>query len=691
MIGKGVGVRVAVMAAVLICALPALADEIQKEPSVTDARVNTENQNDSTAENSEVLSPGRGEVFMNIGEVLVSGRKNAKNTVDLPGSVDILGRDQIEKEVVGNALELLRRIPGFIYRDYGNGGVPNGFTMRGFNSNHGSDNLVNVDGIPINDHFWQEDGAPDLNQLAPDEVDRIEVIKGPIDARYGNWGRAGIVNIETRKRGDFFKSHVSLGNWNTQRAYVTGGSEQDDGMYSQVYSVEYYSTDGWRDNNENKRQNAYGKWYVRPADDLQIGLQAHMYSADWFTGSYISEDQWNQDPRQAFAPSQNDGGQKDLNELSLHLDWNENGDLPVQARLWRKESTGSRYADWGDGQTEAYGDETVTGFLTNLGYTLDVSEEQRLKIDTGFDFRNYDSNVQNWNTDARVRQSINSEDDYIFRNYGLYLKTNYDPITFLRLFAGIRHDLFTGDTTDRLTGISRDMDEYNVTTYKGGIIGNITDWFSVYANVGTTFTLPKKDEKYAENHREVNDLLFTEMGLKANPYEWLLLRYAYFHSKEDVVTEIAGEYVSQGDAVRKGHEVEIDVMPLNGLQIFTSLTLDDSTFDGGSNDGNWVTSVPEYIWNMGIQYDSSFGTGARLWYRNVGKWYTDETNEHSYDGYETTDLTVYQSIAKKWILSLDVKNLFDQTYAEFVGYWSGANQYMSSNPRAFYLSMRYSI
>lgn len=676
----------------IFTARPAFAEDVRTDGGgISAENKRVVDSKEPSKDIKETLTPGKGEVFMNIGEVVVEAKKNAVTHVDLPGSVDILGKDQIDKEVVGNALELLRRIPGFIYRDYGNGGVPNGFTMRGFNSNHGSDNLVNIDGIPINDHFWQEDGAPDLNQLSPDEVDRIEVIKGPIDARYGNWGRAGIVNIETRKRGDFFKSNISLGSWDTHKVYVTGGQESENSKFNQVYSVEYYDTDGWRENSENKRQNANGKWYFRPSEDVQIGLQTHLYNGDWYTGSYITENMWSANPRQAFAAAQNDGGEKDLNEMSLHLDWNTNGNMPVEARLWRKESTGSRYADWGGGQTESFANEVVYGMLANLGYAVNSGGKTSLRFDSGFDFRNFDSNVQNWNTDARVRETINSNDDYMFRNLGMYLKANYDPMAQIRLFAGIRHDLFSGDTTNRLTDVKRDMDDYNVTTYKLGIIGNITDKFSLYANMGTTFTLPKKDEKYAATHRDVNDLLFTEVGFKTNPFDWLLLRYAYFHSKEDVVALIAGDYVDQGNAVRKGHELEVNVTPVKGLALFTALTLDDSKFDGGANDGNWVTSVPDYILNTGIQYDSSYGTGARIWYRCVGKWYTDETNQHSYKGYETADLTVYQNIAKKWTVSVDVKNLFDQKYAEFVGYWSGANQYMSSNPRSLYVSMKYDM
>jgi iron complex outermembrane receptor protein len=363
----------------------------------------------------------------------------------------------------------------------------------------------------------------------------------------------------------------------------------------------------------------------------------------------------------------------------------------MEARLWYKTNEASRWADWGGGQTEMYTEENVWGILANLGYIKSFSTESRLKVDAGFDWRTFDSDVQDWNTNARVRTSVNSDDDYTFNNFGAYLKANYDMNKYLRFFGGIRHDLFTGDTDNQLTGESRDMDDYNVTTYKTGIIGNITDRYSIYANIGSTFTLPKKELKYAKEHPDETDLLFREIGLKANPFDWLFLRYAYYYSDDDIVAFVAGDYVDQGQAIRQGHEIEVNIFPFRGLTLFTSLTLDDSKFDGGPYDGNLVTTVPKHIWNVGIQYDSPFGAGGRFWYRDVGKWYTDQSNKHSYGGYETADLTLYYTFARKWMVAFDLKNLFDEEYAEFVGYWSGTKQYMSSNPRAYYVSLRYNL
>jgi len=320
---------------------------------------------------------------------------------------------------------------------------------------------------------------------------------------------------------------------------------------------------------------------------------------------------------------------------------------------------------------------------------IDFEKKGLLRFDTGFDWRRFNSHVQEWQTQARSRQALNSDDDYLFNNLGIYGKVNYDPMPYLRLFGGIRHDHFSGDTKNKLTDAKRDMDDYDLTTYKAGVIGNISPKYTLYANLGTAYTLPKKDAKYLEHYEDVQDLFFWEIGFKANPVDWLLLRYAFYNSEEDVYREVMGEYVNEGDAVRMGHEVELSLLPADGLEIFSCLTMDHSTYDGGENDGNWITAVPEYIWKVGLQYDATFGTGARIWYTNLGRWYTDTANDHSYGGYQTTDLTVYHNFVRKWTISLDIKNLFDEKYAEFVGYWSDSNQYMSSNPRAFYLSLRY--
>jgi iron complex outermembrane receptor protein len=643
------------------------------------------------------LTPESGKVFMNIGEVHVLEQTEASDNIDLPGSVDILGADEIKYENVDNSLELLRKLPGFSVGDYGNGGVPNGFTLRGYDNNsHGNHTVVTIDGIPINSHLGSADGAPDLNQLTPEEVDRVELIKGPIDARYGNWSRAGILHFHTRTRGDFTKGKVSYGSWDHKKAYVTIGSEHFDEKFNQVYSVEYYDADGWRDDAHRERQNAYGKWYYRPNEDIQIGLHAHVYNADWETAGYLPESFWREDPRQSIPTSEDDGGYKDLTEGSLHFDWNINPGIVLETKLWTIHDSYSRYADWGGGQTESHWENETYGFLSNLGWDLEPVPDQTLKLDIGIDYRIFETEGEVWNTTARHRDNLavgNANNGvFNFDNYGAYLKALYEPFSLLRLFAGIRHDWFTGDMTNSETGAQSDMKDYDATTYKGGIIVTPIETLSFYGNAATTFALPSGTDKYTAIAPDEREFFFWEIGFKFQPLDWLLFRYAYFDQEEDGLAFVSGEWVSQGDATRKGHEAELNIQPLDDLEIFTSYTRHNAKYETGPNTGNDLANVPKYHFKLGAQYTLPWKTTeVRGWYDVAGKWYTNATNQNSYDGYDIVDLKVIQSINDLWKISLDVKNLLDDTYSEFVGFWSGENQYVGSNARSYYLTLTYNF
>ncbi|MBI9087935.1 MAG: TonB-dependent receptor [Desulfobacterium sp.] len=650
---------------------------------------------DDTEKKSEnrILAPGPGKIFMNLGEVVVREESDDTKNIDLPGSVDVLGYEKIQYENLDNALEILRKVPGITIGDYGNGGVPNGFTFRGHDMNsHGSHTVITIDGIPINSHLGSADGAPDLNQLTPEEIQRVDVIKGPIDARYGNWSRAGVIHYHTPTRGDFQKTKIALGSWDSQKAYVSLGSEHADGRFNQIYSCEYYTTEGWRDNTERTRQNAYGKWFYRPTENTQLGLLTHAYKSDWDTGGYLGETLWEQDPRQSSPTSEDDGGYKDLTEASIHLDWDINGNMPLETKAWIIDDDYARYADWGSGQTESYWENKTYGFLTNLGRDFSLARESRLRIDMGLDWRRFESHGEKWNTSARARNSKTSDTDYTFENYGAYLKVNYDPLSSVRLFAGIRHDRFNGDGQDNMGGSARDMKDYDVTTYKGGITITPLERYSFYANAATTFQLPNGTAKYVENAGNERDFFYWELGFKADPVDWISFRYAYSEQEEEIFREIQGVWVDEGDGIRKIHEVELNLFPLEHLELFTSYTYHDTEYTKGPNAGNELRCIPGYIWKLGMEYTLPWKTTElRIWYTDADAWYTDGSNQHAYEGYRTVDFKVIQHISDKWTLALDVKNLTDETYSEYVSFWSGENQYAGSNPRAFYLTLKYDL
>lgn len=106
-------------------------------------------------------------------------------------SVSVLTKDKIETRNAKNVQELLEEIPGVSFSRAG--GLGGQIVMRGFNSNIPR-TLLLVDG----DRFRGRNTL-EYNLLDPNQIERIEVIRGPGSAMYGPDAMAGVVNIITRK------------------------------------------------------------------------------------------------------------------------------------------------------------------------------------------------------------------------------------------------------------------------------------------------------------------------------------------------------------------------------------------------------------------------------------------------------------------------------------------------------------
>lgn len=639
------------------------------------------------------LSPKSGEMFIVMPKIVITAKSDDVRAFDLPGSIDILGMDEIGQATVESALDLIRNVPGVSISDYNSGGVPSGFTLRGFgNSSHGNHTAVTIDGIPYNYHMGSADGAVDLNQLIPEDVVGIEVIKGPIDARYANWSRAGIIHFHTRNSGNFIKSKASFGSFGTKKGYVAFGQEYDQLPVRQLASAEYYQTDGYRDNSAYDRQNVYHKLFLEPVPDLELGLVLHAYHANWHTAGYLPEYLWEQNPRMSIQ--QDDGGWKSMQEAQLHGSYDLSSEARLEFKAWGVAEQYSRWADWGGGQTESHFDHMIWGALAHYSHDLNLVQETLLKLDTGFDHRSFDTRDENYDTVYRHRVAKNSDDRYLLHNTGIYAKGTLNLFQDLRLFAGARYDLFTGKSQDKLSDTTMTMTTYQEPSYSGGAIYTFLQDYSIYANIGTGFQLPNGADKYLEQAADPTGLIHWETGCKLNPLPNLSLRYAYYESKEELIRWVAGEYINEGDIMRKGHEIELTSSPLSGLHLFAALTRDQAVYSKGENKGKQVPSIPEAVVKLGGQVNMPFGMSVRGWFRQIGKFFTSADNQHDYAGFEVIDLQVSQVIAGDWTVAVDINNLLDKQYSEFVGYWSDPdgvpdNQYAGSDGRYVGLTVSY--
>lgn len=112
---------------------------------------------------------------------------------DVAPSVHVITREEIERAQADDVADLLLAIPGIDVVRSGGPGAPIGVFTRGTDSNH---TLFLVDGVRYTTETFLN---AQIQNLAPEMIERIEVVKGPRSALYGSDAIGGVVNIITRR------------------------------------------------------------------------------------------------------------------------------------------------------------------------------------------------------------------------------------------------------------------------------------------------------------------------------------------------------------------------------------------------------------------------------------------------------------------------------------------------------------
>lgn len=135
------------------------------------------------------------ELFYEEVPVVLSASRLAQSTYDAPAPVTIIDRDLIEASGFTELHELLRLVPGFQVADWGSGSPT--VANHGLGDAYGRRIKVLIDGRTVNNPFWGNVHWQDL-PIRVDDVERVEVVRGPNGAAYGANAFQGVVNIITR-------------------------------------------------------------------------------------------------------------------------------------------------------------------------------------------------------------------------------------------------------------------------------------------------------------------------------------------------------------------------------------------------------------------------------------------------------------------------------------------------------------
>ncbi len=168
-----------------------------------------------------------------------SASKNPETASSAPASVIVLSRERLRVLGVSRFTQLLNLLPGYHTTVDGYQGSHGRYSVRGIS--HQSGILVLVDGERINDYY--SDGLHFSDRhIVIDDIERIEIIRGPGSALYGSNAFIGVINIKTLRGKNFVKA--SAGNLNRRGVTLqTTHTAADAVKLSTV--ANYYEDDGY--------------------------------------------------------------------------------------------------------------------------------------------------------------------------------------------------------------------------------------------------------------------------------------------------------------------------------------------------------------------------------------------------------------------------------------------------------------
>ena len=182
-----------------------------------------------------------------ISETIVVTATGKEEPVSRVGaSITVLTRDQIEQRHALSLIDLLRTVPGVVATRTGGVGNLTSLWVRGGESTY---NKVLIDGMPVN----EPGGVYNFANLSPENIERIEVVRGAHSALFGSDAMASVIQIFTR-RPDSAKPEAAItvdaGTYNT--SHIAAGVGARAGAIEYSIFGSRLQTDNREPNNRNR-------------------------------------------------------------------------------------------------------------------------------------------------------------------------------------------------------------------------------------------------------------------------------------------------------------------------------------------------------------------------------------------------------------------------------------------------------
>lgn len=547
----------------------------------------------------------------------------SSNRISIPFSktsrtMNIITSDQILKSPASNVSDLLQNIVGIDIRRRGIEGMQSDLYIRGGNFDQ---TLVLIDGVKMDD---SQTGHHSMNAiLSLDNIERIEVIKGPAARIYGQNAFTGAINIVTKKiRANSLKVNLGYGSYNNLKGGLSFIEKFENGGV--LASFNYQESDGYRYNTDFKNKSVFIKAYLGKYN-LTSSYTARDFGANGFYASPAAIDQYEETQTSLIT--------LDAKYLS--------GNFTIKPRVyWKRNQDMYLYLRH---NPPAY---------RNLHITNRIGAETNIVLNSSL---------------GKTGVGIN-----VSRNFLVSNNLNDHNRT---AFTGFLEHRFEIDNFDITPGIAiSSFSDFNTKAFPGLDLGyRFSERFKLYGNIGYTYRVPTFTDLYYVGRNEIGNpdlkpesALSEEIGFKyiTGNFDFNL---AFFNRDANDLIDWAKD--DPNNAEEKWKARNFSKVSTQGFEIELAYKFSIGNFDQKFNlgysfieDENKDEYTRYALNSIKHQLTSALDFKfSKLFSQNISYRFVERSRGETY---AIVDAKILAELPNLFGLSLSANNIFNTTYTE---------------------------
>jgi len=561
--------------------------------------------------------------------IVITGSRTAQTVDQTLAPVTVIDRKQIEQRPNSTVTDLLRLTPGLSVSSNGGKGAQTSVFMRGTESDH---TLILIDGVRLGSATT---GTAALQDIPADQIERIEIVRGPRSSLYGSEAIGGVIQLFTRQpEGDKTRANFSISGGTQASAGLTAGlsGRKDSAWYTA--NVSTFKTDGIDACSGKPFPNGGGCFTDEPDDDgyqnnsfslaggAQLGSRVdaslnvlHVDSEVDYDGSFSNE-------------------RDSINQVL-------GGKLEIAASdIWSIDLLAAATKDHSDNFKDGTFTSRFDTDRNQFTFQNDILTGDNGVATLGLDYYQDEvSGTTDYAVDSRDNTGL----------FGQYLG-NY------------------GATDVQLSIRGDDNEQFGSQTTGGASIGReFAGDMRWTASYGSAFKAPTFNELYFPGFGNPNLSAETsdsfDLGLSGRSQNATFSANVFTTNIDDLIAYdvIADRPINIGEAGISGLELGVGTL-LAGWDVsayYTALSSENKS--GGFNDGNKLARRPENSFDM--SFGRQFGKTSTLFDIHAqGHSYDDLANTVRLAGFTTVDLNLGYQVAQDWLVNLALNNLLDKQY-----------------------------